>query len=72
MSDTVREHPAAPADEAVLWRLSMLDRFLPAWILAAMIHTGRNRSSVERRWRTASSVDAAGRSRTVSLTRRPR
>lgn len=36
MSDTVRERPVAPADEAVLRRLSTLDRFLPAWILAAM------------------------------------
>jgi ACR3 family arsenite transporter len=28
--------PAAPSEEAVLARLSVLDRFLPVWILAAM------------------------------------
>ncbi|HEX2176785.1 MAG TPA: ACR3 family arsenite efflux transporter [Nocardioidaceae bacterium] len=37
MSDTVTEH-ARPGDEAhVLRRLSTLDRFLPVWIIAAMV-----------------------------------
>jgi ACR3 family arsenite transporter len=36
MSDTVSESPVAPADSAVLQRLSTLDRFLPVWIIAAM------------------------------------
>jgi len=36
VSDTVRERPAASTDEAVLQRLSTLDRFLPVWIIAAM------------------------------------
>ena len=32
------DHPAAAADEqAVLGRLSMLDRFLPLWIALAMV-----------------------------------
>ena len=35
MSDVVAERPAAP-DGPVLARLSLLDRFLPVWIVAAM------------------------------------
>ncbi|KRF06728.1 arsenic transporter [Nocardioides sp. Soil777] len=39
MSDTVYEspRPGAPEDAAVLQRLSTLDRFLPVWIVAAMV-----------------------------------
>ncbi len=37
MSDTVHEQPVAPVDAAVLQRLSTLDRFLPVWIIAAML-----------------------------------
>ena len=37
MSDTVHEQPVAPVDAAVLQRLSPLDRFLPVWIIAAML-----------------------------------
>ena len=37
MSDVVREQPASPEDTAVLQRLSVLDRFLPVWIIAAML-----------------------------------
>ena len=37
MSDMVRESPAAPEDAAVMHRLSTLDRFLPVWIVAAMV-----------------------------------
>jgi ACR3 family arsenite transporter len=37
MSDTVRESGAARSDEAVLRQLSTLDRFLPVWIIAAMV-----------------------------------
>ncbi|CAN5240795.1 ACR3 family arsenite efflux transporter [soil metagenome] len=37
MSDTVRESAAAPEDAAVIARLSTLDRFLPVWIIAAMV-----------------------------------
>lgn len=37
MSDVVRECPAAPEDAAVMQRLSTLDRFLPVWIVAAMV-----------------------------------
>lgn len=36
MSDLTTERASAPADSAVLQRLSTLDRFLPVWILAAM------------------------------------
>jgi ACR3 family arsenite transporter len=36
MSDLVAERPIVGADAPVLARLSMLDRFLPVWILAAM------------------------------------
>ncbi len=36
MSDAVHELPASTADDSVLERLSVLDRFLPVWILAAM------------------------------------
>jgi ACR3 family arsenite transporter len=36
MSDTVAERPVADADSPVLARLSLLDRFLPLWIIAAM------------------------------------
>ena len=37
MSDMVRETPTAPEDAAVMQRLSTLDRFLPVWIVAAMV-----------------------------------
>jgi ACR3 family arsenite transporter len=37
MSDIVREQARAPEDAAVLQRLSTLDRFLPVWIIAAML-----------------------------------
>ena len=37
MSDVVRESPAAGQEAAVLRRLSTLDRFLPVWIIAAMV-----------------------------------
>jgi len=37
MSDTVRETARAPQDAAVLRQLSTLDRFLPVWIIAAMV-----------------------------------
>jgi ACR3 family arsenite transporter len=37
MSDTVRETARDAGDAAVLRRLSTLDRFLPVWILAAMV-----------------------------------
>lgn len=37
MSDIVRESAAAPEEAAVMQRLSTLDRFLPVWILAAMV-----------------------------------
>ncbi|WP_151083858.1 ACR3 family arsenite efflux transporter [Nocardioides cynanchi] len=37
MSDLVRETAQAPEDAAVLRRLSTLDRFLPVWIIAAMV-----------------------------------
>jgi ACR3 family arsenite transporter len=37
MSDTVHEQPVAGEDAAVLQRLSTLDRFLPVWIIAAML-----------------------------------
>ena len=37
MSDLVGETATAPEDAAVLQRLSTLDRFLPVWILAAMV-----------------------------------
>ena len=37
MSDVVRESPAAGEEAAVLRRLSTLDRFLPVWIIAAMV-----------------------------------
>lgn len=36
MSDVVAERPAADGDAPVLTRLSLLDRFLPVWIVAAM------------------------------------
>ncbi|SHF60148.1 ACR3 family arsenite efflux transporter [Geodermatophilus nigrescens] len=36
MSDAVREAPVAGPEAPVLRRLSVLDRFLPVWILAAM------------------------------------
>ncbi len=36
MSDLVSEAPVADPTAPVLQRLSTLDRFLPAWILAAM------------------------------------
>ncbi len=36
MSDVVAEGPRAGADGPVLARLSVLDRFLPVWIIAAM------------------------------------
>jgi len=36
MSDIVTETPVADFDAPVLRRLSMLDRFLPVWIIAAM------------------------------------
>ncbi len=37
MSDLTAEAAAAPSDAPVLQRLSRLDRFLPVWILAAMV-----------------------------------
>jgi ACR3 family arsenite transporter len=37
MSDVVSETAHAPEDAAVLQRLSTLDRFLPVWIIAAMV-----------------------------------
>ena len=37
MSDTVHETPRGDADDAVLQRLSTLDRFLPLWLGAAMV-----------------------------------
>ncbi|MDX6358359.1 MAG: arsenite transporter [Nocardioidaceae bacterium] len=37
MSDLVNETAQAPEDAAVLQRLSTLDRFLPVWIIAAMV-----------------------------------
>ena len=37
MGDVVREQARAPEDAAVLQRLSTLDRFLPVWIIAAML-----------------------------------
>ncbi len=37
MSDVVSETALAPEDAAVLQRLSTLDRFLPVWIIAAMV-----------------------------------
>lgn len=37
MGDVVREQAHAPEDAAVLQRLSTLDRFLPVWIIAAML-----------------------------------
>ena len=37
MSDTVRESTRSPEDAAVLQRLSTLDRYLPVWIVAAMV-----------------------------------
>jgi ACR3 family arsenite transporter len=37
MSDTVRSHTTAQEDDAVLQRLSTLDRFLPVWIGVAMV-----------------------------------
>jgi arsenite transporter len=37
MSDLVDEAAVAPEDAAVLQRLSTLDRFLPVWIMAAMV-----------------------------------
>ena len=37
MSDLVDETAVAPEDAAVLQRLSTLDRFLPVWIIAAMV-----------------------------------
>ena len=37
MSDLVSETAQAPEDAAVLQRLSTLDRFLPVWIIAAMV-----------------------------------
>ena len=37
MSDTVHETPHASTDAPVLRRLSTLDRFLPVWIIAAMV-----------------------------------
>ena len=36
MSDTSHGHATTSSDEPVLHRLSTLDRFLPAWIIAAM------------------------------------
>lgn len=36
MSDVVTEAPIADSDAPLLARLSMLDRFLPVWIIAAM------------------------------------
>lgn len=36
MSDLVREGPVGGSDDAVIARLSRLDRFLPVWIVAAM------------------------------------
>ncbi len=37
MSDTVRKQPTTAGEEAVLRRLSTLDRFLPVWIAGAML-----------------------------------
>jgi arsenite transporter len=37
MSDTVSDYAASPDDAPVLARLSTLDRFLPVWIVAAMV-----------------------------------
>jgi ACR3 family arsenite transporter len=37
VSDLVNETAQAPEDAAVLQRLSTLDRFLPVWIIAAMV-----------------------------------
>ena len=37
MSDTVREGGATRSDGTVLRQLSTLDRFLPVWIIAAMV-----------------------------------
>ncbi len=37
MSDTVHETGTERQDEAILKRLSTLDRFLPVWIIAAMV-----------------------------------
>jgi len=37
VSNTVREAPVGPGDAAVVGRLSTLDRFLPVWILLAMV-----------------------------------
>ncbi len=37
MSEGVRESPGAHGDDAVLRQLSTLDRFLPVWIIAAMV-----------------------------------
>jgi ACR3 family arsenite transporter len=37
MSEAVRASPRAPEDAAVLQRMSTLDRFLPVWIIAAMV-----------------------------------
>jgi arsenite transporter len=37
MSGVVRETAPAPEDAAVLQRLSTLDRFLPVWIISAMV-----------------------------------
>lgn len=36
MSDTVHDHATGSADAPVMQKLSVLDRFLPVWILAAM------------------------------------